>query len=924
LTSEPTRPDATGVDAPPRPRAGHPTAAWVGAAITCLAFLSVSDAFWSRAVYLLGVTGATVALVVASRRREHLAAWRWVAAGLAVNTTADWIFSIPKLTESDAFFWHATDLVYFAAYCCFVRGLLLLARNRERTSVIDRLIELWSIVAVVGLVAWFVVVQPVIDTEGSVAERLLAVGYPFFAMFLVGMTIWTFLVRGHRAEPGLAVLGAGLTTWLLADIGHSVWAVSEALDGEPTKLLDLGWLAGGLVIALGGLRASTAPPRAQVLSPRRAGWARVATGATLILIPMVVHAVRDVNEGHGWPWPSTITAAVLTGLSVWRTVRLRGESDRAWQLLRARERRAQALAENSSDAVLIVDTEGRLLHGREDALRLLGSGAAIDLGEPAWDLIHEADRSKAVEVLGRCAELPGRPISTELRVSVGGEPPRWFSFRAINLMDDPDVGGLVVNVHNIDDRKRAERELQHRATHDALTGLPNRALFRERVRDTLEHGEATAEPCAVLFIDLDGFKAVNDSLGHEAGDQLLRVIAERLRTVTPPRHMVARLGGDEFAVLLEDGADLEAEGAALAVAILDALGDEVSILGQQLHPRASIGVARSSAGEDAATLLRHADLAMYGAKARGRGRWQAFEPPMETELSERLRIEHDLGNAVENGQLRLEYQPIVQLATGRLRGFEALLRWEHPTLGRLGPDRFIPEAEATGLVVAIGAWVLERAVGVMARWREELPHDPPLTMAVNVSAKQLVDPGFVDFVREVVARHRIDPQLLVLELTETSLISQPDLVASRMEELREVGVRLAIDDFGTGFSSLNHLRRFPVDVMKIDREFTSLIEDPDDVPAIVRALLDLSRTLGLEVVAEGVETEEQMEGLRAQHCAAGQGYYFARPLDEKAAETLLARSYSPSAIRGGRSSGALSGSEPTASASHSEDRVRSN
>lgn len=902
-------PDATRAAASARWSPRHLRRAWWCAGAAALAFAVVPEAPWARLVYLFGITGATVAMVVVTRRRDDLVAWRWFTAAMVVNTGADWIGAIPRWLESDAFAWHATDLVYFAAYCCFVRGLLVLVHDRQWTSVVDRLIELWSMVAVIGLVAWFVVIQPAINTGGPPLERLIAVAYPLFAVFLVALTAWTFLVRGHRAEPGLVLLGAGLATWLLSDIGHTVWTASEGYDGEPTKLLDLGWLSGGLLIALGCVQAATSRSTTPALPPRRAGWARVATGAMLILIPMVVHAIRDVEEGHGWPWPSVLTSVVLTGLSVWRTLRLRSESDHAWRLLRSSERRARALAANSSDAVLVVDTEGRLLHGREDAQRLLGEHVPLDLGQPAWRLIHEADRPQALEVLGRCVAAPGEVISTELRVSVAGGPPRWFAFRAINLLDDPDVKGVVVNVHNIDDRKRAERELQHRATHDALTGLPNRALFRGRVRDALANGEQEERSCTVLFIDLDGFKAVNDSLGHHAGDHLLGVVAERLRQVTPQHHTVARLGGDEFAVLLEDSADVAAEGGALATAILDALGDEVSILGQQLHPRASIGVARSTRGEDAATVLRHADLAMYEAKSLGRGRWQAFEPQMEAELSERLRIEHDLGSAIAGDQLRLEYQPIVQLATDRLRGFEALLRWEHPTLGRLGPDRFIPAAESTGLVVQIGAWVLERAVSAMARWRDELPHDPPLSMAVNVSAKQLVDPTFVDLVRDVVARHRIDPQLLVLELTETSLISQAEVVASRMQELREVGVRLAIDDFGTGYSSLNHLRRFPVDIVKIDREFTSMIEAADDVPVIIRALLDLSRTLGLEVVAEGVETEAQLDGLRSQHCAAGQGYYFARPLDEQAAEALLARSYSPSAIGGGRAAGRLAVSD---------------
>jgi diguanylate cyclase (GGDEF)-like protein/PAS domain S-box-containing protein len=899
LSSASTTPDTT--RSATDPAGAHPrrpaVARWHAALATLavLAFTLAPHSDWSRGVYLLGVTGAVVAMFVVTRGRSDLVPWKWVTAAMVVNSAADWAASVQRWMDSDAFAWHVLDLVYLVAYAGFVRALLLLARNRERTSVVDRVIELWSIVAVIGLVTWFVLIQPALNAGSPPLERLIAVGYPLFALFLVTLTAWTFLVRGRRSEPGLIALGAGLTTWLLADLGHSMQATVRLAEAQPSKLLDIGWMTGSVLIAMGCVQASVGRRGAEPPPPRRAGWARVAIGATLILIPMVVHVIRDVREGHGAPWPSLVTAVVLTGLSVWRTLRLRGESDRAWTLLRARERRAQALAANSSDAVLIVDPEGRLLHGREDAQRLMGSELDIQDDTPAWHLISEVDQARGMAVMGRCIEAPGEVFSTELRVNVPDGPPRWFSFRAINLSDDPDIGGIVVNVHNIDDRKQAERQLQHRATHDALTGLPNRSLFHGRVSEALERGEHTQEPCAALFIDLDGFKAVNDSLGHDAGDSLLRVVAERLRSVTPRRHTVARLGGDEFGVLLEDGNDIAAEASALAESILDALGTEVPVQGQSLHPRASIGVALSRPGEDAATVLRHADLAMYDAKNSGRGRWHVFESQMEAELEERLRIEHDLSGAIGGGQLRLEYQPIVQLATDRLRGFEALLRWEHPTLGRLGPDRFVPVAESTGLILPIGEWVLEQACSVMARWEAELPHDPPLTMAVNVSAKQLADPGFGTMVRDVLQRHGIEPHLLVLELTETSLITRPEVVAARLDELRDLGVRLAIDDFGTGYSSLNHLRRFPVDIVKVDREFTSMIESADDVPAIVRALLDLSRTLGLEVVAEGVETKAQLDGLRGEHCGAGQGYYFARPLDEGAAEALLARSFSPSA-----------------------------
>jgi diguanylate cyclase (GGDEF)-like protein len=485
----------------------------------------------------------------------------------------------------------------------------------------------------------------------------------------------------------------------------------------------------------------------------------------------------------------------------------------------------------------------------------------------------------------RIRSNPGTVFEGEMRVRAPDGARPWVAVRAVNLLDDPDVSGIVINFHDITDRKTAEAELTHLAFHDTLTGLANRGLFQDRVKHALEISEPSS--IAVLFLDLDGFKDVNDAFGHETGDALLREVALRLVRASRSQDTVARLGGDEFALLIEGSHDPQETSVAIAERILRELTAPVVLEAALVTLSASIGIATSEAGSTASSLLRNADVAMYEAKSAGRGRWVSYEPEMRASTLERLRLDHDLATALERDQLWVAYQPVVDLETEAIVGFEALLRWEHPTLGVIAPDRFIPLAEETGLIIPIGRWVLETACRTAARWQRAYPEYRDLTIAINVSGRQLASSDLVNHVEDALAMSGLPARSLVLEMTETVLVEDPAAAAGRLRQLRRLGLRLAIDDFGTGYSSLSYLRQFPIDILKIDRSFVSLVTGADAVPALVHGLIELGHTLGLELVAEGIEHDSQLVHLRHERCNLGQGFLFAGPGPAAEAEALL-------------------------------------
>jgi diguanylate cyclase (GGDEF)-like protein/PAS domain S-box-containing protein len=548
------------------------------------------------------------------------------------------------------------------------------------------------------------------------------------------------------------------------------------------------------------------------------------------------------------------------------------------------EARLQALVEHSTDVVTVIGRDQLVTWQAPSLERVLGFQPEVLLGRRLGTIVHPDDVALVERFLTASLERPGsRTINARFRHARGG----WRHVEAVadNRLDDPAVVGVVLNMRDITERKALEDELRHQAFHDPLTGLANRPLFQDRLSHAVALARRQDRGFAVLFLDLDDFKTINDSLGHARGDDLLRAVAERISAILRPSDTAARLGGDEFIVLVE-GSTLDAGAELVAERLLEVLHQPYDMngeAGRELSVTASVGIAfglRGSADE----LLRDADIALYEAKAAGRNRYVLFQSEMQTAVQDRLAIQMDLAEAIEREEFFLLYQPTFDLQSERVIGVEALIRWRHPRRGVLGPAEFIPIAESTGLIVPIGRWVLQEACRQAAAWRMQ---GQELGMSVNVSARQLDTDELIADVRDALHSHSLDPTTLTLEVTETALMHDPDATATRLGLLKQLGVRIAIDDFGTGYSSLAYLRQFPADALKIDRSFISGIASSKQSAALIHTLVQLGKALEIETLAEGIEDQIQLKTLQREQCDHGQGFLFSRPLEVAAVEAFL-------------------------------------
>jgi diguanylate cyclase (GGDEF)-like protein/PAS domain S-box-containing protein len=548
----------------------------------------------------------------------------------------------------------------------------------------------------------------------------------------------------------------------------------------------------------------------------------------------------------------------------------------------------RSLVHNASDLITVVGREGRIRYQSPSAERLVGIAADDLVGTSYVDLIEVEDRPHLQALLADLTGLQNPEATAEYRLRHTDGSSRYVESIVSGLIADAAVGGFVLNTRDVTDRKMLEDELAHRAFHDSLTGLSNRAVFRDRVDHALARAARTGVGLTVLLLDLDGFKTINDSLGHDAGDELLIAVGSRIRACGRESDTVARLGGDEFAILLEDEGD-EARASAVAERILHELAAPYRVGGRDVFVRASIGIASCLAGDaNMDELIRNADTAMYAAKSAGKGRYEIFRPVMHERALAQFEVQADLQRALDRGEFVVHFQPIVDFASRRVTGMEALVRWQHPTRGLLPPIEFIGLAEESGLIVPLGRWVLHEACARAVAWRERYAEAVDLTVSVNLSTRQMLEPDLVAQVREVLGETGLEPSALVLEITEGSLMQDVGTTTVKLRELKELGVRLAIDDFGTGSSSLAYLQRFPIDLLKIDKTFVDEVAARDSQgSALVRAIVELAHTFELETVAEGIEEVEQLDRLRSFGCASGQGYLFARPLAHEAMEGLF-------------------------------------
>jgi diguanylate cyclase (GGDEF)-like protein/PAS domain S-box-containing protein len=565
---------------------------------------------------------------------------------------------------------------------------------------------------------------------------------------------------------------------------------------------------------------------------------------------------------------------------------------------RGNEAYFRTLIQDTSDVILIVDDDGKVRYATPSAASIFGDIAVA--GAYLWDLVADGHRDELVAVLRQAWTVGGfssryvdRRIARRDGVAVR------VQVRASDLRADPTVAGLVLTLRDVTEQRQLEEQLKYQAFHDALTGLPNRLFVQDRISRHVAAARLDGATVGVLFVDLDDFKVVNDTMGHDVGDELLVATGVRLFGLIRECDTVARLGGDEFALLIRNAPDSAAV-EAVAERVVRAFAEPLVLASGVVLTTVTVGVATTEDGTDTDELLRHADLALYAAKAAGKRQWRRYQPVLSAGLVRRRELQAALELAVARSAFTLAYQPIVALTTGELAGFEALVRWPHPQWGMMQPGQFIALAEETGQIVPLGSWVLARAAADTARWRRTRRGGPSqgrtpddggvprgLYVSVNVSARQFSAPGFVDGVRRVLDSSGLEPGALMLELTESALLRQEERVVSDLVELKAIGVKLAIDDFGTGYSSLSYLRELPIDVLKMDKSFVDGIAVSEQRLALAKGIVQIARTLRLEVIAEGIESEAQRDLLIAMGCQLGQGYLLAMPMAAHQAETLV-------------------------------------
>lgn len=588
------------------------------------------------------------------------------------------------------------------------------------------------------------------------------------------------------------------------------------------------------------------------------------------------------DADHAWVDEELRLLRTLADVTASMLMRLRSEHN-----LRASEERLQALMSHSSDAVMIVAPDNSIVYASPSVERLTGKSAQhLSTLSDVTRLVVDEDLSSLRASIAESVGSHGTTVRTMFRVRRDDGTIVNVHATLRNLVKDPAVGGTVINVRDVTERYEYEQRLIDQSRRDDLTGLANRYAFMEALERALSNPRQDGSKVAVLFVDLDRFKLFNDSKGHAAGDKMLTDAAGRLQELVRSHDLVARFGGDEFVVLCH-GVSGRAEAERVAHRVSKAMTRPFHVNGESLFLTASIGVSIASDGTNVSDLVREADMAMFTAKQSGRNQVVLFTDSMAAESERRLAVETELRRAVERGEFKLVYQPIVDLKTGKMTTAESLLRWDHPERGRLGPYEFLGVAEETGMIELIGAWVLAEACRQMSEWKRTSPDLEDVRMHVNVSARQLVQPSFLTTVRNVLAGTGIDPSAVCFEITESILVSG-EAAADALLALQELGISISIDDFGTGHSSLTYLRKFAVSVVKIDKSFVDGLCTDENDAAIVAAVINLSHTLGIKVVAEGVEDECQLRKLIDLGCDYAQGYLLGRPMDpERLAQSPL-------------------------------------
>jgi diguanylate cyclase (GGDEF)-like protein/PAS domain S-box-containing protein len=799
------------------------------------------------------------------------------------------LYQMLVLKENPPVSW--ADLFYLGDSALMLAAMLSFPLARRIRSEQWKFVLDAAMVLTGGAVAiWFFNVRPSWAAgETRLDVTVLAFAYPL-ANLLVMLGCTTVLLRGPLDRNRLAfrLLVWGTLASIVADLTFNL--VLLETGGRSAAWVDGVYLLFYLLLTASGEmylrrpepfapRPANAPPPPQNMSILP--YVAVASTYGLLLIATLETWIDPISGIALGAVVMTVLVVIRQVLAVRQNVRLLAEA-----AARANEARFRTLVQNSSDVILIVKPNGTISFVSPSVSRVLRYDPSSIVGKSLMDLVETEDREQARAEFAEALETPGASPAVEWRFRQPDGSSLHAELIATNLIHDPTVKGLVFNTRDISERKRLESQLMHQAFHDPLTGLANRALFRDRVSHALARARRQGASVSVLYLDLDDFKQVNDTLGHAEGDRLLVVAAERFRICGRAGDTVARLGGDEFALLIEDSGTMGLKG--LVERLTEAMERPFLLGGNEVVVNMSIGVATASVEDGADDLLRNADMAMYTAKRRGKGRTETYQAHMYTDVKHRLAMEEALRGAIERDELYLVYQPIFSLQDGGLQGVEALVRWSHPEFGHLLPQHFVPLAEETGLIVRMGRWVLREACRQIQAWRAMHP-ESQLRVSVNISGRQLSELDLVRETRDALLSSGVTPGAVMLEITESILMQQTGSVLTQLQELKELGVQVAIDDFGTGYSSLSYLQRYPIDLIKIARPFVEDVTAGVDKSALARAIIGLADTLRLRTVAEGVETPEQCAALRALGCTMGQGYYFSPPLPAADITRLLSQ-----------------------------------
>ncbi len=883
-------------------------------AVSVLIFLtSPVDSVWQVVSFFVPFLLASALL--AARVRVSPSALRgplWVLLIGQVTylaTSLVWYLS-PVVFEYELPFPSPLDAIYFAIYAAYALFLTFIVRRRAHDRAVESRIALTDsliLTTSVSAVLWVAVIQPNLASGTSILPTVVAVLYPGFTLLLFALAARLAISGGFaRTAPG-ALLLTWIAAEVLGDISYGFQSANGTFAyGAPlTTTWMVSYTALGALAAHPGLveilHKGAGPTGAENRGDETgSGVGRTIRLGVLLMAALVPLGLAAFDPEHvvALFMASAVTFALVTyrvsllAGDLGEQRRLAAQLDRAVHRLgdqRDELARYAAIVDSTSDSVITVSPDGVISDWNHGAERLYGYTRKEALGQHVSMIAAPSHQETQAATMAMVAEH-GHASVESVDVRRDGST-LHTSVTISNIYDSTGAVAAMVGIsRDISDRKRAEeqgrkaardleaqaRQLEHLAFHDPLTGLGNRALLTKRIAETIETARVNGEPAelGLIMLDLDDFKFVNDSLGHDIGDALLIAASGRLRDVVADAGIVTRLGGDEFAVIVPSGGEVAA--VALGERILAAFFQDFHVAGHALQTTASVGISTGTVGAEARGLLRSTDLAMYAAKAAGKGKLSVYSQEMLAQAQQRLDLENHLRHAVRRGEFALAYQPIVDAATGTVISLEALARWEHPAWGTVSPSVFVPVAERSGAIASLGEWVLRTACRDAANLAAE--RGRPVRVSVNVSVRQLQSPDFVTVVRQALDDCALDPALLTLEVTESMLMDDGPRGLAALHELHQLGIRLSIDDFGTGHSSLARLRTLPVSELKIDRAFVSQISADGDCGPIITAIIAMARALGLSVVAEGVETELQLQALRRLGCDAVQGFLMSRPL----------------------------------------------